>query len=190
LGVGFRADGQLGVVLPLVRVADLFADSGELFEGLFLGGGAHPVEMLDSVSVGGSDGFHEVGVSLLRLGREVGLDERPAEEEADEAVFGVDDALPAGALHLLAGEDAVIELVVEGFDFGVEVRREAVDEETAVVVLQRGDRGVADKGVERFEELRLADNGVFGVDVPSLEPVGPEVDGVRSLVRASTESLL
>ena len=42
-----RRDGEGGVVAPLVGVADLVGDGVELLLGANLGGGGHPVELVD-----------------------------------------------------------------------------------------------------------------------------------------------
>src|SRR5208283_5976763 len=48
-------DDEFGVVAPLVGVADLVGDGGELLVGARLGGGRHPVDLVDVAAHGGLD---------------------------------------------------------------------------------------------------------------------------------------
>ena len=104
--VRVAADDERRVVLPLVGIADLRRDRGELLARLGLGRVAHPVELRDALAVGRADGLDQVRVALLGRFREVLLDEDLAEHHAHRRVFGVEHALPARPLFLLAGEHA------------------------------------------------------------------------------------
>ncbi len=91
-------DGERGVVAPLVGVADLVGDGGELFVGADLGGGGHPVELVDVVVHGGLDVVDHLERLGFAVAGEVALDVDLAEGLAERGVDGAGAALPAGLL--------------------------------------------------------------------------------------------
>ena len=64
-------DLQIRIVAPVVRIADLIYDRGELHAGLLLGLGAHPVDGIDISPQGRFDIFHHLLHALLAFGWKV-----------------------------------------------------------------------------------------------------------------------
>ena len=115
-GVAGR-DDEFGVVAPLVGIADLVGDGGELLLGAHLGGGRHPVDLVDVAAHGGLDVVDHLQHFGLAVAGEVLVDVDLAERLAECSVDGAGAALPAGAMLRLAFEDAAVEvevLVVQG----------------------------------------------------------------------------
>ena len=81
-----RVDLQLGVVAPLVGVADLGPERLELGQGARLGLLAHPVQRGDGLAVGGDEVVHQPLHGGLVLGREVPGDVELADGLAQRAL--------------------------------------------------------------------------------------------------------
>jgi hypothetical protein len=101
---------QLRVILPLVRVADLRRELGQLGLRFLLGGRAHPVELVDRLLVGGQQVLHQRFHARLALGREVLGHVQLAQRLALRTLDRAHATLPARFLLLHAGQGLAVEV--------------------------------------------------------------------------------
>ena len=105
-------DSDAGIVFPLVRIADLDGEGGELLMSTLLGLVAHPGEAVDMLAESHTEILHKILHILLVLLREILLDIELADSLAKHGVGDRHRSFPAGFLLLLAGEHTVIEFEV------------------------------------------------------------------------------
>src|SRR6185437_2481773 len=104
------ADLHLAVVAPLLRIADVVGDGGELgLRGFFRGVG-HPGEGFDVLAESFFEVVDELGDLLFRVSSEAELDVLLAEEVAELTIDDSDAAELARARLLGAGEVALPEV--------------------------------------------------------------------------------
>ncbi len=178
-----RLDFDAGVVAPLLGIADLVADHGQLFFGGLLGVVAHPGQRLDVVA----QRFFERGNQLVHAvfgrGREVLLDPVLTHGFAECAIGHAGALLPARFRFLLAAEsfrEEVEVLVKEGF------RQQAglsVQHVPAQIALPGVDRLAGNEAAESLEEVRRADVQRVEVADADLLEVRVPVEGGRQLVK-------
>ncbi len=135
------ADGQLGIIAPLVRIADLDRELAELFLGLLLRLRAHPGQALDPRGQGGVQVGHQ-GVHLrLGLGGEVLGHIETADRLPEGGVGEAHPPLPARLQLRLAGEGMAAE-VEPGLDEPVgQIGRGRVDRVEGLPGFQGVDGG-------------------------------------------------
>lgn len=135
-----RVDFERGVVLPLVGVADFYAESGEFLAGAHLGRVAHPVELVDVLAEGRAEILHQGHHAGLVLGGEELLDVHFAYGLAQGAVGNGHGTFPAGTGLLLARHRAAVEVERCGVEVIVQVGCCGVEVLRCQVVAQVFDR--------------------------------------------------
>ncbi len=155
-GIAHGVDLQRAVVLPHVGIAHFLGHGVEFFQGFFLGGVAHPVQVLDALAVGAADRFHQAVIALFGALGEVVLHEDLAHDHPNGAAFLVDDPLPTRALLFLSVELRGVEVEVLLVDGAAEVAREGGEQVIAEIVLKGGHGRGLQQTVHGGEEFRLA----------------------------------
>ncbi len=105
-------DGDGAVVAPFVGITDLVADGVELGQRLLLGGGAHPVELLDAHGHGVFDLLRHLNGRGLQLRRKSLANVLLPQRFAQLVVDVLDAALPARLQFLRATQILAIEIEI------------------------------------------------------------------------------
>ena len=148
-------DGQRGIIAPLVGVADLRRERGELLHRLLLRLVAHPLELLEPGLQRLLQVLHEREALRLRFRRERARDVQLAERLAEVVARHVHHPLPAWTQLLRTRQCPAIELEVLVHERARQVRRGERHEVPAQVGLPLLDRDVGDHLVRFVEEARL-----------------------------------
>ena len=154
-------DLEGAVVFPLVGIADLHGEVGELFLGPGLGGVAHPVEGGDVLAKGDLKVLYKLEHLLLAAFGEVFFDVHLADSFAEDAVGDGHCALPAGLLFLHAGHLAAVEVERSGIEIIAEGIRGIADDVGEDIILEHLEVGGSEVGGECLEEGRLGDDYLF-----------------------------
>ena len=105
-------DLEPGVIAPGIREANLGLELGQLLQRALAGGGRHPLQLGDALTVGGDEVVHQLIHLALGGSREVLIHKYLANLFAHEGLGQAHGALPAVALLGSAGELGAIELEV------------------------------------------------------------------------------
>ena len=180
-----RIDGEGAVVLPLVRVADLHGEGGELLAGLGLGGVGHPVQGVDVLAEGDLQILHQVEHLLLGALREELGNVHLADGLAEDAVGHAHGALPARFLLGDAAHLGAEEVEAGGVEVVGQGARGAAEQLTGEVVLEDFDLGVLEELAEALEVGRLLHDDLVqvGGDVHGL------AEGLEVEARVGLEDL-
>ena len=150
-------DGERGVVAPLVGIADLLGERGELGERLLLRLDRHPVEIVDVLAQRAFEVPDQLQHAALAVGAERGVDVELTERLAEVVVRVLHAALPARQQRLAAGEHAAVEIEVLVDERRGQERRRDVNHVPAHVGLEIGEAVRGDHRVDALEELGLGD---------------------------------
>ena len=186
--VGF--DDELGVVAPLVGVADFVRDGGELLVRAGFGGGGHPVDLVDVSAHGGLDIVDHLQRFCLAVAGEVILVDVDFAERLAQRRVGVGGAaFPARFLLILAVEDAAIEVEVLGVEWLRQIGGDRCEQVVAQVSLDGGEvrrlhlarqpRPEVWRGVVDFGDTRRVEGVFVGGEVEARQAGGEGGDGLQ-----------
>ena len=157
LGVGGSADAQRRVVAPLVGVADLVREAGELLERLGLGVIGHPFSATNCIAHRHQQLVDHLLATVLGVLGEGGGHVELGDLLADVGARGVEHALPARPLLLLTAKRAPEEVERLVRERWRQRTRVGAHEVPAQVVAKRLRGGLGKRGFQRGEEAGVVD---------------------------------
>ena len=157
------ANLQGRIVAPLLRIADLGRKHGQFRQGLFLGRGAHPIEVLKSDPIGIQQVLDHLVHALLGFRREPLLDVQLAHRLAQTTFHNGDAPLPAGTILRNATEGRAVEREVRVRQILVEQARVATDDIELQPDFPGRQRDLVEQLGHRREVRRLRDDEILNI---------------------------
>ena len=175
---GLRIDGQRIELLPLVGIADLHLEGGQLLAGADLRLVGHPLQRVDVLAQCGLEVLHQLQHALLILFGEVLPDVHLAHGHVEDAVGGGHGALPAGTGLLLAGHLTAEEVERRSVEIVAQIAAGRAQVLGGQIAAQLLDRELFQQAVYGVEHLGLADDHPVGVLHAQNLEVGIPLHGV------------